>query len=272
VVKKEMEMVKKVFFILIVLYAFIFIGFYFFHDYFIFKPKKLPQDFNYSFDTNFEEVNLKTSDNAILNTLHFKVKKPKGVVLYFHGNKDNLNRWGDIASEFTKYDYDVFVIDYRGYGKSSGDRTEILMYNDAQMCYNYLKKQYDESTMVVYGRSLGGTFACFVASQNNPRQLILEATFSSLQDFLKSRFPLLPYSKLLKFKFNSNEFIGSIKCPTLIFHGMNDRLIPIEQAEKLFTQFNKETTSFIKIKKGTHHNLNNFLKYNEQLDNVLGFK
>lgn len=262
-------MVKKVFLILIVLYAFVFVGFYFFQDYFIFRPKKSAQDFNYSFDVDFNEINLKTSDNAILNALHFKVDNPKGVILYFHGNKDNLNRWGGIASKFTKYGYDVFVMDYRGYGKSSGNRTEVLMYNDTQLCYDYLKKKYNESAIVVYGRSLGGVFATHVSSKNNPKQLILEATFSSLKEVIRGKFPLLPYSKILKFEFNSEELIKNVKCPILIFHGTKDELIPIKNADKLFAISKKEKTTFIKIENGTHHNLSEFVEYRHSLDLLL---
>ena len=262
-------MVKKAILILIVLYALIFIGLYFFQGYIIFRPKKLTPDFNYSFDVNFEEVNLKTFDKSVLNALHFKVENPKGVILYFHGNKDNLKRWGGIASKFTEYNYDVFVMDYRGYGKSTGERTQELMYEDAQLCYNYLKELYDESTIVIYGRSLGGTFASYVASNNKPKELILEATFNSLQEVLNGKFPLLPYSKLLKFEFNSSAYMERVDCPTLIFHGTKDRLIPIKHAELLFEHSKEDKTTFVIIEKGTHHNLSDFSEYSKSIDAVL---
>jgi alpha-beta hydrolase superfamily lysophospholipase len=265
-------MVKKVILILIILYAFVFLGFYFFQGYLIFRPKKLASDFNYSFDVNFEEVYLKVSDNSALNALHFKVQNPKGVILYFHGNKDNLKRWGGIVSKFTKYNYDVFVIDYRGYGKSTGERTQDLMYKDAQLCYNYLTAQYDESTIVIYGRSLGGIFASYVASKNRPKYLILEATFNSLQEVMNGKFPLLPYSKLLKFEFNSRVFMERVQCTTLIFHGRKDRLIPIKHAEVLLEHSNRDKTTFVIIEEGTHHNLSEFPNYKKHLDMVLDSK
>ncbi len=183
-------MVKKIVLILIVLYVIILLGFYFFQESITFRSKKITHNYSYYFGQKFEEVNLKTTDNALLNALHFKVDNSKGVILYFHGNTGNLKRWGAIAAELTKYNYDVFVMDYRGYGKSSGKRTEVLMYKDAQLSYDYLKETYNEKNIVVYGRSLGGTFATFVAANNNPKQLIVEATFSSLQEINYQFYPI----------------------------------------------------------------------------------
>ena len=262
-------MIKKTLLILIVLYVFILLGFYFFQNSIVFRPKRTAQNYTYSFEQDFKEINLKAKDKATLNALHFKVDNPKGVILYFHGNKDNLERWGAIAAELTKYNYDVFVMDYRGYGKSTGNRTESLMYADAQLCYDYLKQSYKENSIVVYGRSLGGTFATFVASQNNPKQLILEATFSSLQDVVFHNLPILPYSKILKFKFKTFELIEKVKCPITIFHGNQDELVSIELAQKVYAHSNRELTEFVEIEKGTHHNISDFEKYRETLELVL---
>lgn len=261
-------MIKKIFLILIVLYVLVLLGFYFFQNIIVFRQKKTRQNYTYTFNQKFEEVNLKTEDNAVLNAIHFKVENSKGVILYFHGNKDNLKRWGEIAGKLTIYGYDVFVVDYRGYGKSTGKKIEILMYNDAQLCYNYVKQHYNEESIVVYGRSLGGTFATYVASRNKPKQLILEATFSSMQDVVAHKLPILPYDQLLKFKFKSFEFIEKVTVPTLIFHGTKDKLVPLDLAEKLFEHSNKNLTDFVKIKGGTHHNISRFEDYNKILNTL----
>ena len=262
-------MVRKIFLILIVLYVLILLGFYFFQNAILFRPKKTAQNYTYSFKQRFEEVNLNTKDKATLNAIHFKVDNPKGVILYFHGNKDNLERWGAIAAELTKYNYDVFVVDYRGYGKSTGARTEKLMYADAQLCYDHLRKIYNEKSIVVYGRSLGGTFATHVAANNNPKQLILEATFSSLQNVISHKLPILPFSKILKFKFKTFETVGKVKCPITIFHGYQDRLVSIKFAKKVYAHSNKVMTEFVEIDKASHHNISDFEKYHETLDVLL---
>lgn len=262
-------MVKKIGVLLIVLYVIILLGFYFFQNSIVFRPKKTAQNYTYIFKQNFEEVNLKTTDKAILNAILFKVENPKGIILYFHGNKGNLERWGTIAAELTKLNYDVFVVDYRGYGKSTGKRTEELMYADAQLCYDYLLNTYEENEIVVYGRSLGGTFATYVTANNNPRQLILEATFSSMQDVVTHKLPILPYSKILKFKFKTFELIENVKCSILIFHGKQDRLVSIKLAKKVYAHSNKELTKFVEIANGTHHNLSSFEKYQVEIRSVL---
>ena len=160
-------------------------------------------------------------------------------------------------------------MDYRRYGKSTGLRTEEKMYSDAQICYDYVSKLYDEKNIVVYGRSLGGTFATFVASKNNPKQLILEATFYSMTEVINNKLPILPYSELLKFKFETDKFIGTVKAPTIIFHGNEDTLVSIDLGKKLFEKSNKENTEFIEIDGATHHNIGEFEVYKNTLKNIL---
>ena len=265
----QRTMFKKAIILLIGLYVLILLGFYFFQQNIIFQPKKTSGNYEYTFDKDFKEINLEISPDAFLNALHFKVSKPKGLILYFHGNKGNLIRWGNIVQPFRDYNYDVFVIDYRGYGKSKGRRTEENMYSDAQLCYDYVSKLVDERNIVVYGRSLGGTFATFVAAQNNPKQLILEATFYSMTEVIHNKLPILPYAELLKFKFETDKFIDEVNAPTVIFHGTEDRLVSIEQGKKLYDKSNKKNTEFIEIHGATHHNIGEFQEYRSSLQNIL---
>ena len=98
---------------------------YYLQDYLLFKPEKLDKDFQYFYENQeVEEYNIETRDGALINGLHFKVKQPKGVVLYLKGNSKSMRGWGKFAVDFTRHDYDVFMIDYRGFGKSTGRRTQ----------------------------------------------------------------------------------------------------------------------------------------------------
>ena len=108
-----------------------------FQESMLFLPTTLPQDHTYSFKHNFEELFLTADDGAVLNGIHFKLEEPKGVILYFHGNAGDLQRWGTITSYFVEKNYDVVVMDYRTYGKSTGDRSEEAFYSDGQLFYNY---------------------------------------------------------------------------------------------------------------------------------------
>ena len=243
--------------------------FYFFQEKFIFQNEKLELSYNFSFEQNFEEVNLKTGDGFNLNALLFKAKKAKGVVLYFHGNKGNLVRWGEIASYFTNFNQDVFVVDYRSYGKSTGDFNEDQMYSDAQICYDYLKGKYAEDQITIYGRSLGCTFAVKTASINNPKQLILESPFFNLKDAVKYHYPFLPFKFLLKYQFRSDRYIQKVKCKTTIFHGIIDKVVPISSGGKLYKKSHLNNTTFITIEKGTHHNLIDFTIYQNTISDLL---
>lgn len=243
--------------------------FYLFQEKIIFQNEKLKSDYKFSFEQKFEETNLKTGENTYLNTLLFKANNSKGVLLYFHGNKGNLARWGKIASYFTKYNLDVFVVDYRSYGKSKGEFYENEMYNDAQICYDYLKEKYAEDKISIYGRSLGCTFAIKTAAQNNPKQLILEAPFYNLKDVAKYHYPFLPFRMLLKYNFNSNEYITKVQCETTFFHGTLDKVVPISSGKKLFEKSNRAHTIFITIEGGNHHNLSNFSLYQDKIAALL---
>ena len=262
-------MIKKGFFVIFGIYILILIGIYFFQEKIIFRAKDLPKDHIYSFENKVEEITIKTDDNIALNALHFKVENSKGVILYFHGNKGNLERWGKKVQPLLNYGYDLLIMDYRGYGKNLGKRSEVIMYSDAELAYEYLLKSYDQEKIVVYGRSLGGTFATYVASRNHPKQLILEATFNNIIDVSQSLAPIFPFKKLFKFEFNSGQFIQNVKVPTTIFHGTDDSLVPIKLAEKLYNNSNKNLTEFLKINSGTHHNLNEFNEYNRKLKKLL---
>jgi len=261
-------MIKKIIFIIVGIYLFLLVGLFFFQENIIFQSKKLDNSFTYAFNNNFEEVNLKTEDNSIINALHFKVKNPKGVILYFHGNKGSLDRWGAITSSYTDFGYDVFVMDYRGYGKSTGNRNEKNLYNDALLCYNHIKKSYEENDIILYGRSLGCTFATYIASNQNPKKLILEAPFYNLANTANSHYPFLP-TFLLKYKFPTNEFIPKVTCHVTIFHGTEDKVTPYNGGRKLFEAVAVATKEFVSIENATHHNLANFELYKNKIKALL---
>ncbi|AXT54950.1 alpha/beta hydrolase [Aquimarina sp. AD1] len=236
----------------------------------IFQPEKLPIDFIYQFNHSFEEFFLETTDGEKLNALHFKCKDPKGVILYFHGNKGNLSRWGKIASFFVNKQYDVVVMDYRSYGKSTGNITEeSSLYDDAQLFYEYVLSKYKESQVIVYGRSLGTGIATKVSSLNNPSKLILETPFNSMEDVTSHWLPIFPVKNILKYKFPSNTFIENVKCPITIYHGTDDGVVPYTSGQKLFRSILTSKKKMITIEGGSHNDLIKFDKYINTIDDVL---
>ncbi len=236
--------------------------FKYFQEKVVFAPIALPDDHQFNFALEFEEYIWTTPFEGKINVLHFKVENPKGVILYFHGNSSNLNRWGKIANEYAQFGYDILIMDYRGYGKSSGPRNENFLHSDAQYFYDFAKDKYGEKNIVVYGRSLGGAHAIKVAAENQPKAVILEATFFNLQDIVNRWLPnkiTNLISPTMTYHFLSNENIAKVKVPLYHFHGTKDFVVPIKSGKKLFDIFEtsqpKVRKKFIEILGGSHDDL-----------------
>ncbi len=242
---------------------------FFFQHKIIFQPKPLPINYIYQFDHPFEELFLKTEDGEHLNAIHFKNKDPKGVILYFHGNKGNLSRWGEISSFFAKKQYDVVVMDYRSYGKSTGTITEEKLYKDAQLFYDYVVANYKEHQVIVYGRSLGTSIATKISSINNPANLILETPFNTMEEVTSHWLPIFPIKSILRYKFPSNKFIKAVKCPVTIYHGTDDGVVPYGSGKRLFENIQTSNKRMITIGGGSHNDLIKFKKYINTIDQVL---
>ncbi len=262
-------LIKKILIAIVSLYVILGVVLYALQEKMIFMPEPLPLDYKYSFSGDFEEINLKTDGGAILNALHFKVDDPKGVVLYFHGNGGELASWGIVVQKFVEMNYDVLVMDYRTYGKSTGKLSQKALYDDAQLFYNLLLKNYTEDEIVVYGRSLGTTFATYVAAKNHPRQLILEAPLYSLDEVASERFPIYPVSWVLKYHFPTYKYLKDVSCPILIFHGTDDVIVNYKNSERLSKIKTKGKLTFITFPNGNHRNLVDFELYKNTLDSLL---
>ncbi|WP_461598906.1 alpha/beta hydrolase [Winogradskyella sp.] len=266
--KKLRKRLKKVLVVLTALYIMIASALYFLQEKLMFLPTTLEQNYQYQFDQPFEELFFKTEEDAIINALHFKTENPKGVILYFHGNAGDLSRWGIITEYFVERSYDVLVMDYRTYGKSSGKLSEEAFYNDAQYCYDYLLKDYSENEITLYGRSLGTGIASYLASENTPKQLILETPYYSIEDIANHRFPFFPVKQLLKYRFPSYQYLKKTNCPITIIHGTEDNVVPYSSAKKL-SELEINHLDFITIKNGNHNNLVEFAEYHSAIAEVL---
>jgi len=209
---------------------------YFIQESMIFFPSKLPTDYPYEFNSDYEELSIVTEDLAILNGLLFTVDSSRGVVFYLHGNAGALDSWGTVAPIYTRLNYDIFVLDYRGYGKSEGSiSSEQQFYGVIQSAYNEIKVRYDEKNIVVLGYSLGAAAAAKLAAENNPAMLILQAPYYSLTDLKKRIYPFLP-DFLVRYKFETYSFLDNTKVPVIIFHGDRDEVIYYGSSVKLQKQ------------------------------------
>ena len=255
--------------LILAIYVAISILLFFLQDYFMFKPEKLPKDFNFHYENQeIEEYNVETRDGAIINGLRFKTHNPKGVVFYLKGNSKSIKGWGKFAVDFTRHGYDVVMVDYRGFGKSTGKRTQKAVKRDLQVIYNKIKENVSEKYIILYGRSLGSGFATKLASMNQPRMLILDAPYYSLSKVAKRYLPFMPLSVLIKFPMPTYKWLQYVQCPVHIIHGTDDKLIPFRTSLKL-SKIKPRLTTLHSIIGGGHKNLNTFESYHKILGEII---
>ena len=255
---------------ILVIYVAISIALYYLQDYMLFKPEKLPVDFQFDYENQeTKEYNLETRDGAIINGLRFFPKgESKGVVLYLKGNSKSIKGWGKFAVDFTRHGYNVVMVDYRGFGKSTGRRSQKAIKRDLQLVYNKLKEQTAEDRIILYGRSLGSGFAAKLASMNHPKMLMLDAPYYSLTKVTARYAPFMPLSLLLKYPLPTYKWLKYVECPIHIIHGTHDKLIPFKSSIKL-SKVNPKLTKLHTVIGGGHKNLNNFESYHSMLDDIL---
>jgi uncharacterized protein len=214
---------------------------YFIQEKLIFFPSKISKSHLFTFETPYEELNIKTNDGNTLNGLLFKTdQSSKGLIFYLHGNAGSIDGWGDVSETYTNLGYDVFILDYRGYGKSTGSIiSQEQLFEDNQIGYDELKKRYSEDKIVVIGYSIGSGMASYLASKNNPSLLILQAPYYSLTDMMRKKFPVLP-TFILKYKLSNSEYLKECKMPVVLFHGDQDEVIYYGSSLKLQKEFKKQ--------------------------------
>ncbi len=251
-----------------IIYAALASVFFVTQDLYFFRPEILPKSFQYKYPFPFDEVHFEMEDGGYINGLHFKVPNARGVVYYLKGNSRSVKGWGKFAKDFVSKGYDFFMVDYRGMGKSSGPRTESILFNDAQHIYQWLKERYSEEKIVIYGRSLGSGIAARIASWNKPKMLILDSPYYSFIYQVKRYGFILPLKWLLKYKIRTFQFLRKISCPVFILHGNKDRLIPFSQSLKLEEEA-PDKVKIIPVENAGHNNLPDFPEYHEWLYDIL---
>ena len=255
--------------VVIIIYLAISFFVYLIQDFFLFKPEKLDPEFEFQYkNLDFDEHTLDIKPGVSLSVLRFKAQNPVGIVLYLKGNSRSIKGWGKFAIDFVRYNYDVIMVDYRGFGKSTGRRSQQGIKNDMQLVYDKIKERVDEKYIILYGRSMGSGFATKLASTNHPRMLILDAPYYSMAKSTGRYLPFLPMTFLLKFPIPTYKWIKYVKCPIHIIHGTEDKLIPFTSSIKL-SAINSELTRFHPIIGGGHNNLNTFEAYHEILGQIL---
>ena len=268
-INKKSKIVRWIKIILLIYFV---IGFslYFLQEKILFHPEPLSKDYHYSFNSPFKEVNIEIGKEENLNLIQFLPDSVpiKGVVLYFHGNMKNINHYAKFAKNFTMNGYEVWMPDYPGFGKTTGNLTEKKLYENAAQVYKLANKRFMSDSIIIYGRSLGTGVASQLATRVDCRQLILETPYYSIPDLFRSYAPIYPSSLMAKFIFPVYQYLTEVKVPITIFHGDDDEVIPYRCANKLKTVL-KKGDEFITVPKGKHNNLFQFEMVTKKLDSLL---
>lgn len=262
---------KRILLISAMVYVAICSAFYFLQEKIIFKAVPLDRDYAFNFTQPYKEINLPVTAQKNLNIIQFTVPDSlrKGIVLYFHGNRKNITRYALYAPFFTKNNYEVWMVDYPGYGKTTGERTEKAMYEDATIVYNMARSLTAKEHIIIYGKSLGTGVATYLASKKDCKRVILETPYYSLYHMIGHFTYIFPIRFLANYDFPSWKYLPQIEAPITIFHGTDDGIIPIRQAKKLSHLFTNKYSELIEVKDGSHNNLYDFKQVRHKLDSLL---
>jgi fermentation-respiration switch protein FrsA (DUF1100 family) len=202
---------------------------------------------------SYKSVSFKAPDGVKLSGWFIPADSPRGVVMFCHGNAGNISHRLESIEIFHGLRLSTFIFDYRGYGASEGIPSEEGSYLDAKGAWNYLIEHegLGPSDIILFGRSLGGAVAAWLARQYLPKALIIESTFTSAPDLAGELYFYLPTKFLCKYKYNALDAIRKVQCPVLIVHSQEDRIVPFRHGRKLFDAAN-DPKVFLEIS-GSHN-------------------
>ena len=269
--KKKLFRWLKVF---VLLYCGVGIILYYGQERLIFHPVKADRNTWYHFDQPSTELNLNYDQNTNLNIVEFKATaRPgdsvaRGVVLFFHGNSGNIASWASNARDFTTKGYEVWMMDYPGFGKSTGSLDESSIYKYSLVFYKLARSRWKPDQIILCGRSLGTGIATQLAAVRDCRRLILEAPYYDIPSLFRRYLPIYPYGTMIKFHFPTYEYLPRVTAPVTIFHGDRDRTIPASNSATLRPLL-KPGDEYLVVTGAGHNDLNTLPYFREKLDSLL---
>lgn len=239
---------------------------YFKQETLLFRPTKLPVDHRFEIP-GVTEVSIPV-EGAQLSALHFKQPNPKGVVFFLHGNGGSLREWLTSTEFYRRTNYDLFMIDYRGYGKSTGSiESEAQLHADVRKAWDFIAPQYAGKKNVIFGRSLGTGLATKLASEVTAAKLVLVSPYQSIAEMARAHYPFVPQFAV-RYPIRTDAMLPTVKIPTTILHGSNDDLIPFKHAETLKAL--APAVNLIRVDGAGHNDLHRFPHYLDSIADALG--
>ena len=239
------------------------------HSYLMFVPSKDFLSSPKNDGIEYEEVFIDTTDGEKLYGYFLPAKeKTKNTMLYLHGNADNVSSWYISCMEIQKHvPVNALIVDYRGYGKSTGRPTRSGVIIDAQSMYKYLiQRGFTSNDISIYGMSIGGAIGLELAVREKVKSIVIQSSISSIQEVAKDMYPMIPQIIIRDDLFNSSENIKKINVPVFISHGSNDETVPVKHSYRLFELAN-EPKKLLILKGAGHNELSKF--FNEEYFDIL---
>ncbi len=237
----------------VIVYAAIVALIWFFQDRLIYLPQMGREVVStpIAFGAPYDDFTLATEDGEKLNAWWVPVASPRGAVLLLHGNAGNISHRIAYALMFRSLGYATLLVDYRGYGKSSGTPSEAGTYRDADAAWRWLTvtRGIAERDIVVFGESLGGGVASQLAAGHAPRALVLASTFTSAVDLGAEIYPFLPVRLISRYRYPTLDRLPEVDAPVLIIHSPGDDIIPFAHGQRLYAAA-REPKAFLEITGG----------------------
>ena len=247
------SVVRSIIFLVLAVYTGMTIFLYFFQSRMIYYPYSTIEMTPRDRGLTYEEVFFEARDGVKLCGWFIPAQQARGTMLICHGNAGNISNRLETIKLFNRLGLSIFIFDYRGYGKSEGKTDEPGTYADAEAALMWIaeKQTLSHRDIVLFGRSLGGAVAGWLAREYMPKALILESVFTSIPDMGANLYPWLPVRLLAKFRYRTIDYIREVKSPVLIIHSPKDELVPFSQGIQLFEAAH-EPREFLEIT-GNHN-------------------
>ncbi len=200
---------------------------------------------------DYEDVWLEASDGVRIHGWYIPHPQPRGTLLFFHGNAGNIGDRLESIAIFHRLNLNVLIIDYHGYGKSEGSPGEAESYRDAEAAWRHLveARSIPPETIALFGRSLGGCVAAWLAARVEPAGLILESTFTSVPDMAAKVYPFLPVRLLARIRLDALASLANVRAPVLVIHSAGDEIVPLAHGRALFDSA-PEPKQFLQLRGG----------------------
>lgn len=201
----------------------------------------------------YEDVMLETAAGTMVHGWYLPGREDAHTLLFLHGNAGNISHRLESLQLFNELGLNVLIIDYSGFGRSDGKPGESQTYEDARLAWHHLTRSRGVAPerIVIFGRSLGGGVATWLASEESPGGLILESSFTSVPDLARKYYPIFPVHWLARIRYDNASRLPTVQCPVLIAHSLDDEIVPIDHGRALFA-LAREPKSFLEMR-GSHN-------------------